>query len=313
YYIERGLGRKWLAAVAAATALSLYGLLAPGIQANNITAAVHTATGVSPWISGAVITAAFAYIVFGGRKRIVAVADTLVPVMAVGYIVAAVVVLAANAPALPGAVWQILTSAFGAHAVFGGIVGSAVAWGVRRALFSNVAGVGEGTYGSAAADVSHPVKPGLVQGFSIYIDTLFVCMATGLMIVVTGSFNVQTADGRVLAENLPGTEAGPAYTQEAVGSVLSGAGPGFIAVAITLFAFTTLVAFYYIADTNLTYLSVRTGVRPGARLALRLAMTAVTMYASVQSADLIWAVGDVGYASLAWVNMVCLIFLAKPA
>jgi len=313
YYIERGLGRKWLAAVAAATALSLYGLLAPGIQANNITAAVHTATGVSPWISGAVITAAFAYIVFGGRKRIVAVADTLVPVMAVGYIVAAVVVLAANAPALPGAVWQILTSAFGAHAVFGGIVGSAVAWGVRRALFSNVAGVGEGTYGSAAADVSHPVKQGLVQGFSIYIDTLFVCMATGLMIVVTGSFNVQTADGRVLAENLPGTEAGPAYTQEAVGSVLSGAGPGFIAVAITLFAFTTLVAFYYIADTNLTYLSARTGVRPGARLALRLAMTAVTMYASVQSADLIWAVGDVGYASLAWVNMVCLIFLAKPA
>src|SRR5690606_24713823 len=227
YYIERGLGRKWLAAVAAATALSLYGLLAPGIQAHNITAAVHTATGVSPWISGAVITAAFAYIVFGGRKRIVAVADTLVPVMAVGYIVAAVVVLAANAPALPGAVWQILTSAFGAHAVFGGIVGSAVAWGVRRALFSNVAGVGEGTYGSAAADVSHPVKQGLVQGFSIYIDTLFVCMATGLMIVVTGSFNVQTADGRVLAENLPGTEAGPAYTQEAVGSVLSGAGPGF--------------------------------------------------------------------------------------
>src|SRR5690606_16858085 len=104
YYIERGLGRKWLAAVAAATALSLYGLLAPGIQANNITAAVHTATGVSPWISGAVITAAFAYIVFGGRKRIVAVADTLVPVMAVGALRAAAGVHPAHPPAAAGRV-----------------------------------------------------------------------------------------------------------------------------------------------------------------------------------------------------------------
>ncbi|MFW5418423.1 alanine:cation symporter family protein [Nocardiopsis sp. CNT-189] len=309
YYIERGLGLKPLAAAAALTALTLYGVLAPGIQANNITAAVRTATGTDPWITGAVLTAAFGYVVFGGRKRIVAVADTLVPVMAAGYLLAAVAVLAANAPALPGAAMLVLGSAFGTDAAFGGIVGAAVAWGVRRALFSNVAGVGEGTYGAAAADVSHPVKQGLVQAFSIYIDTLLVCTATGLMIVVTGSYNVRTEDGRTLAEHLPGTEAGPAFTQEAVSSVLPGAGPVFVAAAITLFAFTTLVAFFYIADTSLAYLSPR----PAARTALRVAMTAVTMYASVQSADLIWAVGDVGYASLAWVNMVCLIFLARPA
>ncbi|MDA0567513.1 alanine:cation symporter family protein [Streptomonospora sp. S1-112] len=312
YYIERGLGLKWLAVVAAVTTIALYAVLAPGVQANNITAAIDTATGVSPWISGVVLTAAFAFVVFGGRKRVVGVADILVPVMAAGYILAAVVVLAVHAAEIPGAIALIVGSAFGTDSVFGGIVGAAVAWGVRRAMFSNVAGVGEGTYGAAAADVSHPVKQGLVQGFSIYIDTLFVCMATGLMIVVTGNYNVLTEDGQQLADNLPGVEAGSAFTQAAVSSVAPGVGPVFVAIAITLFAFTTLVAFYYISETALTYLS-RTGVRGGWVLALRLVMIAVTMYASVQSADLIWAIGDVGYASLAWVNMLCLLFLAKPA
>ncbi|GAB3477492.1 alanine/glycine:cation symporter family protein [Nocardiopsis coralliicola] len=312
YYIERGLGYKWLAVVAALTALSLYAVLAPGVQSNNISSAMETGLGIDPWIGGLVMTAVFGYIVFGGRKRIVAVADALVPVMAVGYVLAAVVVLAFNAAAVPGAVRLILASAVGADAVFGGIVGAAIAWGVRRAIFSNVAGVGEGTYGSAAAEVSHPVKQGLVQSFSIYIDTLVVCMATGLMIVVTGKYNVQTDDGAVLANNIPGVEAGPAYTQAAVSAVFPGAGPAFIAIAILLFAFTTIVAFCYIAETNLTYLcSERT--LPAARTAMRIAMTGVVLFGAVQSADLIWAIGDVGYASLAWVNMLCLIFLAKPA
>lgn len=312
YYIERGLGRKWLAIVAAATAFSLYAVLAPGVQSNSISAALHNGMGIDPWITGVVVTGALGYVIFGGRRRIVAVADWLVPIMAVGYILAAVVVLALNTSAVPDAVRLILASAFGLDSVFGGIVGAAIAWGVRRAVFSNVAGAGEATYGAAAADVSHPVKQGLIQSFSIYIDTLFVCMATGLMIVVTGSYNVRSADDSPIVTNVPGVEAGAAYTQEAVSSVFAQAGPVFVALAILLFAYTALIAFYFIAETNLTYLC-REDWLPTARTVARLVMMAVVLFGSVQSADLIWAIGDVGYASLAWVNMLCLVFLAKPA
>jgi hypothetical protein len=129
-----------------------------------------------------------------------------------------------------------------------------VAWGVRRALFSNVAGVGEGTYAAGAADVSHPAKQGLVQAFSIYIDTLTICMGTGLMIVVTGSYNV-ASDGAEIATNLPGVEAGPNFTQAAVDTVWVGSGGPFVSIALSLFALTTVVAFYFIADTNLAYLA----------------------------------------------------------
>ncbi|MGH8878991.1 MAG: alanine:cation symporter family protein, partial [Stackebrandtia sp.] len=268
--------------------------------------------GIDPWISGVVIAALFAFVIFGGRQRIVGMANLVVPVMAIGYILAAVVVLAVNAAAIPGMISLVFSSAFGADSMFGGIVGAAIAWGVRRAVFSNVAGVGEGTYASAAAEVSHPVKQGLVQSFSVYIDTLFVCMATGLMILVTGMYNVETEAGEKLATNLPGVEAGTANTQHALDTVFSGIGSPFVAIAVALFAFTTVAAFYFIADTSLTYLTRGTrNVYLG--YGLRVAMVVMVFYGAVASADVIWAIGDVGYASLAWVNMVCIIFLAKPA
>ncbi|MFC3995642.1 alanine/glycine:cation symporter family protein [Nocardiopsis sediminis] len=314
YYIEKGLGKRWLATAAAGVALVLYAVLAPGVQANSIAVGVERATGLSPWITGAVVTAGLGVIVFGGRRRVVAVADTLVPFMAGGYIAVALVVLAANIGEVPAVAALVVRSAVGADAVFGGIVGAAVAWGVRRALFSNVAGVGEGTFGSAAAEVSHPVKQGLVQAFSIYIDTLFICMATGFMILVTGNYNVHAGGGGggQIVSHLPGVPAGPAYTQAAVDAVLPGVGPYFVALAIALFAFTTLVAFAYIADTNLAYLT-RGVPRPAIRHAVRAALLAMVLYGSVESADVVWALGDVGYATLAWVNMVCISLLARPA
>ncbi|CAL9334446.1 Sodium_proton-dependent alanine carrier protein [Streptomyces sp. enrichment culture] len=312
YYIEKGLRKRWLAVVAAVTAISLYAVLAPGVQSNTIAAGFDQAMGVNPWITGTVLVGLLGFVIFGERKRIVAVADRVVPFMAVGYIAVALVVLAVHITEVPATLSLVIRSAVGADSVFGGIIGAAVAWGVRRAVFSNVAGVGEGTYASAAAEASHPAKQGLVQSFSIYIDTLFVCTATGLMILVTGNYNVETESGRRIVTHLEGVEAGPAYTQAAVDSVLTGIGPYFVAVAIGLFAFTSLVAFYYIAHTSLTYLT--RGIRtPALVQMLRIAMLAMTFYGAVESADMMWAIGDVGYAALGWVNMVCIIFLAKPA
>lgn len=311
YYLEKGLGLRWLGVIAAVTAVSLYAVLAPGIQSNNIASSFEGAFGVPTWVTGIVIVAALGFIVLGERKRIVGFADKVVPFMAIAYIVAAVVVLAVNITKLPEALSLVVSSALGFDSVFGGMVGAAIAWGVRRAMFSNVAGVGEGTYGSAAADVSHPAKQGLVQCFSIYVDTLMVCMATGFMIIVTGSYNVATADGKTVVNHLDGVEAGPAYTQTALDTVGAGVGGPVVAIALALFAFTTLVAFYYICDTSLTYLL--RGTNRAATMVLKLVLLGMTFFGSVQAADLIWAIGDVGYASLAWVNLVCLLFMLKPA
>jgi AGCS family alanine or glycine:cation symporter len=126
YYIEKSLRKKWLAVIAAVTALGLYGVLAPGIQSNNIAAGFDTAMGISPWITGVVVIGLFGFVVFGGRKRIVAVADTVVPIMAVGYVFAALVVVAVNLAEVPAVIGLVLSSAFGFNSVFGGIVGSAM-------------------------------------------------------------------------------------------------------------------------------------------------------------------------------------------
>ncbi|MEX4004994.1 alanine/glycine:cation symporter family protein [Paraburkholderia sp. EG285A] len=295
WYIERGLGLKWLACIAAFAALYLYALFAPGIQSNNIGLAFKSAFGIAPAHSGAVLVCALAFIIFGKRTRLIHFVEFMVPFMAGAYILMAVGIVIANIGALPGAMRLILSSAFGFNAVYGGIVGSAITWGVRRALFANVAGVGEGTFGSAAADVSHPVKQGLVQCFPIYIDTLFVCMATGIMIIITGQFNVMGAGGTAITQHLPGVAAGPAFAQEAVNSVFHGFGAPLVATSIASFAFTTLIAFYYIAETNLSYLLG--GRRKWALLVLRVVMCLTVLHGAIEPSELIWAIGDLGYAS----------------
>ncbi|QCU79638.1 alanine:cation symporter family protein (plasmid) [Citricoccus sp. SGAir0253] len=309
FYVKHGLRIKWLAAVLAVMTMLGYGFLFPGVQSNNIAGSLEHAFGLPVWVSAIAVTALLGFVILGGTRRIVHAAQFMVPLMAVGYILVAFIIVIINLEDLLPTLGLIISSAFGANEVFAGMAGYAIAWGVRRAVFSNVAGVGEGTYGSAAASVTHPAKQGLVQSFSIFIDTVVVCFATGIMIVMTGSYNVFRDSGDPVVTNLEGIEAGSAYTQEAVNSALPGFGPGFVAIALFFFAFTTLVAFYYIAHTNLVFL---VGREPGPilNLALKLGMLAITFYGAVESADVMWTVGDIGYASLGWINMVCLLLLS---
>ncbi len=311
FYLEKITQKRWLGVVAALTALTLYTLLAPGVQATNIGVAAEYGLGVPTWVTGLVVTGTLGVIIWGGRQRILKFVNVAVPLMAFGYILATVLVLAWNITEVPAAIVLIFSSAFGADSIFGGIIGSAIAWGVRRALFSNVAGVGEGTYAAGAADVSHPAKQGLVQTFSIYIDTLTICMATGLMLVVSGKYNVVTTDGTVLETNLPGVDAGPNFTQAAVETVWEPAGGPFIAIAIALFALTTIVAFYFIAETNLAYL---VGHRnPVLVRVVEVAILAVTFYSTISDAGLVWATADIGYGVLGILNFTALIFLSGIA
>lgn len=313
YYIEKGLKLKWFAAFVALVICISYGVLVPGIQANTIATSFADAFALPTWATGALIVGILAVLIFGGTKRIARAADRIIPAMALGYVAMMALVLLFHFTQIPDTIMLIVRSAFGMDAVFGGIVGTAIAWGVRRAVFSNVAGAGEATFSSAAAEVSHPVKQGLVQGFSVYIDTIVVCTATALMILITGMYNVQPPGSATpLVENIPGIAAGAAYTQAAVSTVFGGFSHTAISIGIFFFAFTCLMAYYYIAETALVYLDKKLRF-PILTTLLKVVFLFVVFMGSVQSADLMWGLGDIGFGSMCYLNFVAIVLLSKPA
>ena len=312
YYIEKGLKlKKFAILVATVTGLS-YGVLVPGVQVNTITDSFQTAFGLSTTISTIAVVGLLAFIIFGGIKRIARFADIVVPFMTIAYLCMMAIVLVVNFAQIPAMFALIVKSAFGMDAVFGGMVGTAVSWGVRRAVFSNVAGAGEATFSSAAAEVSHPAKQGLVQGFSVYVDTVMVCTATALMILSTNMYNIVGTDGKMLVEHLPGVAAGTAFTQSAVSTVFSGFGASFVALAIFLFAFTCLVAYYYIAETTLVYLDNQLRF-PVLKTVLKIVFLAVCFFGGIQSASVMWGLGDIGFGSMCYLNFIAIVLLSKPA
>jgi AGCS family alanine or glycine:cation symporter len=253
------------------------------------------------------------FIIFGGVKRIAKVTQVVVPFMALAYIITAVVIVGLNISELPGVFALIVKDAFTAQAGFG----AAIFWGVKRGVFSNEAGQGTGPHAAAACEVQHPAQQGLVQAFSVYIDTLFVCSATAFMILITGAYNVHGADGAMIVANLPATidPNTPTYTQLAVESVFPGVGKPFVAVALFFFAFTTLLAYYYIAETNVAYLR-RFFKVPGELVILKLALMASVFYGAVHSASLAWGLGEIGVGLMAWLNIVAILilyFMGSPA
>jgi len=311
YYIEHGLGIKWFAVAFAISAIVACGVFLPGVQSNSIASAINQAFNISPMITGGVVVALLGFVVFGGTKRIGNAAAMIVPVMAGIYIVIALVILVLNISEVPRVFALIFSSAFGVEPVFGAILGTAIQWGVKRGIYSNEAGQGTGPMAAAAAEVSHPAKQGLVQAFSVYVDTLFVCSATAFMIIITGMYNVVNPAGGFLVENIPGVQYGPAFTQLAVNTLIPGFGQGFVAIALFFFAFTTLMAYYYYAETNVAYLTRNTANHHMWITLTRVGMLGMTYFGAVRTADLAWALGDLGVGIMAWLNIVAIIMLTK--
>ncbi|MDT0204635.1 MULTISPECIES: alanine/glycine:cation symporter family protein [Serratia] len=312
FYIEKGLGMKWYAWIFALATIFSCGVLLPGVQANSIGASLDIAFGISPNVTAALIALLLGFIIFGGVKRIASFAGTVVPFMALGYIIVACVIVALNIDQLPGVILLVWKSAFGLDAGFGAILGLAIMWGVKRGVYSNEAAQGTGPHASSAAAVSHPAKQGLVQAFSVYIDTLFVCSATGFMLLITGLYNVQGADGAALYTGIAGVAAGPGYVQTAMESMMPGFGSYFVAIALFFFAFTTIVAYYYIAETNVAYLN-RKIHRPWLTFVLKIGLMASAVYGTVKTADLAWGLGDIGVGLMAWLNIIAILLLRKTA
>jgi alanine or glycine:cation symporter, AGCS family len=311
YYIEKGLGMKWYAILFAVATVLSTALFLPGVQSNSIALSMQNAFAIPVSYTGAAVVLLLALIIFGGVKRIGKVAEVVVPFMAGGYILMAIVIMALNITEIPAVISLIIKSAFKLEPAFAGVFGMAVAWGVKRGIYSNEAGQGTAPHAAAAAEVSHPVKQGLVQAFSVYIDTLFVCTATAFMILFTGKYNVVNPEGGFLVENLPGAKIGAEYTQQAISSHFPSLGAGFVAVSLLFFAFTTIMAYYYIAETNLSYLDKK-GNKWAVNI-LRLLLLFSTFYGSVKTAEAAWTLGDIGVGMMAWLNIIAILLLRKPA
>ncbi|HCR1999069.1 TPA: alanine/glycine:cation symporter family protein [Enterobacter hormaechei subsp. hoffmannii] len=312
FYIEKGLGVKWYAWLFAIVTIFSCGLLLPGVQANSIAASLDIAFGLNPNVTAAILAVLLSFIIFGGVKRIASFSSMVVPFMALGYIIVACVIIAINIEKLPAVILLIWKSAFGLEAGFGAILGQAIMWGAKRGVYSNEAAQGTGPHASSAAAVSHPVKQGLVQAFSVYIDTLFVCSATGFMLLITGLYNVQGVDGAALYTGIAGVAAGPGYVQTAMESMMPGFGNYFVAIALFFFAFTTIIAYYYIAETNIAYIN-RKIHRPWLTFLLKLCLMASTVYGTIRTADLAWGLGDIGVGLMAWLNIIAIVLLHKKA
>lgn len=316
-----GLFKVYASVFAFVSVLALT-LFMPGVQANGMSSAIANAWGVEPWVTGVGIVIVLGFIIIGGVKRIATFAAVVVPFMAILYILAAIVIAIMNAHMLGEVLHLIFSSAFGLHATFGAIIGSAVEWGVKRGIYSNEAGQGTGPHSAAAAEVSHPAKQGLVQAGAIYIDTLFVCSATAFMILSTGMYRVfsgGTEDGAVLHEGgrLPSDVAvGPGFAQAGFDTLLPGLGASFIAISLAFFAFTTIVAYYYMAETNLKFLLSRVrhaGVRVAALRVLQAAMLVACVFGATTTASEAWLLGDIGVGLMAWLNIIAILILQQPA
>lgn len=333
YYIEKAMGLKWYAMAFALATIIAAGFLMPGVQANAIADSIVNACRGGALCGpldgqvfgmeqvqamklgiGVVVALLLGVVIFGGVKRIASFAEIVVPFMAAGFILMAITIMVLNAERVPEMFGIIFDSAFGTHAAFGAMMGLAVEWGVKRGIYANEAGQGTGPHAAAASEVSHPAKQGYVQAFAVYFDTMMVCTSTAFLILAAGTYNVYSPDAGAapLFQGLAGIAEGAGYAQAAVESVIPGFGAAFVAVAIFFFAFTTIMAYYYMAETNLTYLN-NNAKRPLTVLVLRLGIIGMVIFGAVHNAQLAWALGDIGVGLMAWLNIVAILIVQKPA
>lgn len=311
FYIRKALGLKKLAGFFAVWFAFTMIVTQTGLHANTMAGAIRGAFGIPDWISGLVTVALLAVVIIGGVKRIGNVAEKVVPFMTVAYVLAALIVVVLNLSSFPAVLRLIFTSAFGKDQIIGATLGSAMIWGTKRAVFSSDAGLSTASSAAGSAEVSHPIKQGMVQSFSIYIDTLFVCTATGIMMLMTNCYNVFDSAGNSLVTNLVGIEAGPVWVQSAMNTIVPRAGAIFIAVEMFIFGYTTILNLYYGSESMLAQFFVGKKQPKLFNRVLQIVYLAFTFVGTVLSAADMWNMGDACLGVLLWINMIVLCILAR--
>lgn len=360
YYIEKGLHSTFFGCVFAVITAIACGIFLPPVQCNGIALSMSQSFGIAPWIVGLAVALVLALVIIGGVKRIANVAQIVAPFMAILYILLAIVVLVIHYKLVPSVFLDMLRGAVGAGPLGSAILGSTISWGVKRGIYSNEAGQGTGPIVAAAAKVSHPVKQGLVQAFSVYIDTLLVCTATALMILACQTYNIidtvqVTAPGETTVTYLqqnpdaPDGEPGVFYTISAISKIIGKRAAGdIVSIALFFFAFTTIMAYYYYAETNLIYLFSRfrrwqlrrmrekglnqaaieqekTELERADRVfgddrsekivvwTLRIFTVAMVFIGSLTTSGVTWTLGDIGVGAMAWINIIAILLLSPKA
>lgn len=297
YYIQKGIGSRLWAVTFAVLITVTFGLAFNSVQANTISQAFSNTFDIDACLTGAVITALTLAIIWGGITSIARFSEIIVPVMAIAYIILALVVIAMNITSFPHVMSLIVKNAFGLDQAFGGGMGMAVIMGIKRGLFSNEAGEGSAPNVAATASVSHPVKQGLIQAFGVFTDTLLICTATAFIILCSGVYSMDH-DGIIL-------------TQKSIDTALGVEGPGsiFVSVAIFFFAFTSIVANYYYGETNIRFII---DSQPLVNI-YRLAVGAMVYIGSVSSLGFVWGFADITMALMTLCNLAAILFLGRYA
>jgi AGCS family alanine or glycine:cation symporter len=301
YYMEYGLGKRWMGVIFSLCLILAFGLVFNAVQSNSIAAAFEVAFGIPNYVVGLLLVVGSGIIIFGGLKTISRFADMVVPFMALAYLIVALYVCAMNASELPAVFMRIINSAFGIEQAGAGAIGygvmQAMIQGIKRGLFSNEAGMGSAANAAATATPNppHPASQGYVQMLGVFIDTVVICTATAALILLSDQL---IADSGV---------TGIALTQAALEEHVGSWGAIFIAIAIMFFAFTSIVANYSYAETNLLFLEHN---HEHGMLIFRIAVLGMVMFGSVSELGLIWTLADISMGLMAIVNVIALFMLS---
>lgn len=311
-FIERGLNCRTYARLFALAAALGPGILMPGLHAYSVAGAMHQTFGIRMVTGGAFLCILLALVIFGGIKRIGRFAEKAAPLMCMIYFLMALGIAVIYIQRIPAVFGQILLSAFGQDALFGGIAGSALTWGIRRGVYSTEAGQGSGAIVCAAAKVSHPVKQGLVQALSVYMVSFVVITSTAVILLAGNSYNViNTTSGNMIVEYLPGKSYGAEWVQDILirtyGSFWGGT---VLTIVFGLFVFTSLVSYEYQAESNVNFLFQK---KKMACVVIRCLFLISTFLGVVIRGDIIWSLGDTGAGMMAWLNLIAIILLSPKA
>ena len=299
YYIQQGLNQRWLGVIFAILITITFGLVFNSAQSNTISEALITVfnnDSIKPIYIGIILAIITALIIFGGVKRIAKVSGVIVPIMAVLYIGIAFVVIILNIKEIPAVISLIFRNAFGFEEIVGGTFGGMVMIGIKRGLFSNEAGMGSAPNAAATAEVSHPVKQGLIQTLGVFTDTILICTCTAMIILLSDVYTV-------------GEVSGIALTQKALSSHIGGFGNIFIAVCIFFFAFSSIIGNYYYGETNLEFINTSKTLL----IVYRVFVVVMVILGTIAPLGVVWAASNIFMSLMALINLIVILLLGKKA
>ena len=296
YYMKKGLKQPWMGVVFAILIIFTFAFSFNTVQSNTICAAFEQAFQIEHTLMGVILTSLTLLVIFGGIQRIAKVSSIIVPLMALSYILLAFTIVLMNIPRLPEVIELIITNAFGWEQALGGGIGIALMQGIKRGLFSNEAGMGSAPNVAATANVSHPVKQGLIQTLGVFTDTLVICTCTAFIILISGMY-------------IHGETNGIQLTQMALDNEIGSGGSTFVAIAILFFAFSSIIGNYFYGEANLRYLTENHKII----FVFRVLCSTMIMLGALSSLDLVWGIADICMGLMAIFNLIAITILGKYA